>query len=1616
MKRWKQGLAWLLTASMVAGNSLPVLADSFSSGIWQETTAGSEAESNLKATASVPADDTDEGEKPSVTATSSVADPDTVWSVRYEVLPEADAAKVKVADEIKNGKDLDIKVTPQKGWTIGEVTANGVELEGEEKSSFFGLGATSYVYTVEDVDFDVDVEVYMKEEIPVTMKLSRLSLNSSEMIPVVIDGVEGGEQQDEIEVGIVKEHAPTIEGYEFVKATVGNDEVEEIGTWTSSDGKTYIYYTTTKSGNTAMLLEDGDTLVLHYQIPAVKYSVTYSYDNKSVKVEEGVKKVPEGGSYTFTAQALASGKKLVVTVNGNEVQPKATDETTGKETYLIENVQEEQQVEVRVKEVEGYSFTYNNSDIRQGEVVEVQSGSRIPAGDTLSFILRSDKARGVRTKDWHLNLLAINGEYVEVPQTFEIGAEVTSTLSTGETVNIKLVKKPYYEYIWDKYDYYDYEVVIQPVYHDIEITDGNFKDGGRNEIIIKELSGVKDIEGWDADEKAFRLDGINGVFKQEEKTGNEFYFNLQPGYTNPKLVIRSSGEEKDIEVNRNQGNLPDGREPQYTYEQYHWRFDVPSGLGDNVEIFITSDIMKYQLEYQVNGKISTEITDANTYSILEGSNLITVQAEEPSADGYVFGGWSYLGQTYQPNDVFTLTSVLAEGASDDGKIVLDAVLTPLGESEQVNYKIAVYLQKADGTYPEIANDEISKHGSQNSTVILAKSLPEQQGYQVDEVKSELVHENLQEGDTIKVYYARDAKAYSNIKFESEDSSKGSLQGVTSWLTLDSSEIIVPSVQANEDYVFSGWKCQDTLVGRDDIDWSKISLEAGKTVVLIATFEPLKKYFLTYNDNGGVGGPETNEERYAKGDEVILNKQTVPSYEKHAFLGWSETQHEVYTEAAPEEGVLVSKVTFGEADKTVYAVWAKDENGDGTPDYENAGYVVKYDGNGGSGNQAAESGKLSTEAETPVSLAATTTFTKEKSVFLGWSEGAQGEVTTAEAYEAVKEKLLSTVTFEAGSEPAEKTVYAVWAKDTDGDGTPDYEEEKYVLSYDANGGEGGPEASGKVYVNGQVVTLEQENVPSYGQHKFLGWSETQHEVYAEAAPEEGVVVSTVTFGESDKTVYAVWATDENGDQIPDYENAGYVVKYEGNGGSGSQEAESGKLSVTASTEVTLVATTTFTKENAIFLGWSEEAQEEVTTAEAYAAVQEKLRTMVTFDAGSEPVVKTMYAVWAADKNNDNHPDATQKATITFNSEHGFNGDAEMKELVLNDLLPGTIIEVPTPVDTDTDNIVFVGWAPALPEDGKVPASETAQNYIYTAVYAEDKNNDGKDDSQQALRKLTFNTGDKGAFEDGSTSIERYVVAGESIYPEVPKVRATVSDTHFSRWTPSYSAGQLVPADAVDTVYTAVYGSKAVNDQDYTAGSANSYTSGGVDGRWVHVSPDDPFVEISESSVPQNSDPLTSPEWHRWKFVLNNGTMLFNKKAHIRNPYAQAGQPSDGWFFFDNNGIMQYGWYKDAENKWYYLYAKSDGMLGTRLEGWHYDEQDGKWYYLQPGSGEMQLGWKQIGDKWYYFNPIAPEQTWVYDEVLGVWMYNGSTSRPYGSMFQNEMTPDGYQVGADGAWVK
>lgn len=78
----------------------------------------------------------------------------------------------------------------------------------------------------------------------------------------------------------------------------------------------------------------------------------------------------------------------------------------------------------------------------------------------------------------------------------------------------------------------------------------------------------------------------------------------------------------------------------------------------------------------------------------------------------------------------------------------------------------------------------------------------------------------------------------------------------------------------------------------------------------------------------------------------------------------------------------------------------------------------------------------------------------------------------------------------------------------------------------------------------------------------------------------------------------------------------------------------------------------------------------------------------------------------------------------------------------------------------------------------------------------------------------------------------------------------------------------------------------------------------------------------------------------------------------------------------------GWYQDAN-------------------GWWYLEDDGKWHTNE---------WKQTGGSWSYLDADGYAKTGWF-EVGGIWYCADKN----GTLYVNTVTPDGYHVNGDGAWV-
>ena len=165
-------------------------------------------------------------------------------------------------------------------------------------------------------------------------------------------------------------------------------------------------------------------------------------------------------------------------------------------------------------------------------------------------------------------------------------------------------------------------------------------------------------------------------------------------------------------------------------------------------------------------------------------------------------------------------------------------------------------------------------------------------------------------------------------------------------------------------------------------------------------------------------------------------------------------------------------------------------------------------------------------------------------------------------------------------------------------------------------------------------------------------------------------------------------------------------------------------------------------------------------------------------------------------------------------------------------------------------------------------------------------------------------------------------------------------------------------------------------------------------------------------------LISREKRQWKYKLPDGSFLKDGFALVWNPYS-PGSGAFRWFYFAENGIMSTGWIRTEGEVWYFAHALQDGDLGALETGWIRDSEDGALYYTSEQNAAMLSGWigflKDDGSADYcYFARLEDtyRRNWFYCTAFGRWVYDRLGHRSYGSMYKDELTPDGYFVNAEG----
>lgn len=508
-----------------------------------------------------------------------------------------------------------------------------------------------------------------------------------------------------------------------------------------------------------------------------------------------------------------------------------------------------------------------------------------------------------------------------------------------------------------------------------------------------------------------------------------------------------------------------------------------------------------------------------------------------------------------------------------------------------------------------------------------------------------------------------------------------------------------------------------------------------------TADYLEEYTLTYDGNAQEGGTvanlPTDTDIHIPGDEVTLSS-AAPTHndvdsKKVVFIGWTEAQTNSIFGRADTAPATVTEVTFGSANKTVYAAWGYDENNNGTADVLET-YTLTYDLNGG--NETAPTKVSGIAKNTEITLTGEKEFTRNpKEIFVGWSVTKLDAALTAETKQEDVEKFLITgATYRIGT--ADVTLYAVWAQDRNGNYKADYLETQYELNYDGNaqlGGsvEGLPSDSG-IHLTGETAELS-SGTPTYKPADgkkvvFLGWTERATKVLSRS-DSEPILLESVTFDNANKTVYAAWGYDENGDNVADVAET-YTLSYDLNGGTGS--VPTGQTGITKGTRVSLASGEGLTRQTAgpdgiteIFAGWSRTKHEDAFTAEQRDEAKKSLvpREIVM---GTENL--TLYAVWAQDRNNNGTPDFSETSyKIIYDGNAQENGTVKGLPVDEGLHLAGDTVSLgsarPTHSGLNGKEVVFLGWtldpidgifdheaAPASADEGMARDGAASHAYV------------------------------------------------------------------------------------------------------------------------------------------------------------------------------------------------------------------------------------------------------------------------------------------------------------------
>ena len=452
------------------------------------------------------------------------------------------------------------------------------------------------------------------------------------------------------------------------------------------------------------------------------------------------------------------------------------------------------------------------------------------------------------------------------------------------------------------------------------------------------------------------------------------------------------------------------------------------------------------------------------------------------------------------------------------------------------------------------------------------------------------------------------------------------------------------------------------------------------------------------------------------------------------------------------------------------------------------FTLTYNGNAVQGSVTnVPSAQSNITGGTQVTLAGGPTHSAVGSVavaFIGWTDATNKTTTILSANDTAPTTVASPYTVNADT-----TLYAAWGYDTDGDGKPDVTEEKRTVTYNANSG---------YFDSISSTTTKEEKVPAQPSYRlnttdefkpsrdqvggkdvaFVGWSETQHsDIYGlDDNYDPSILAATVDVSSEDKTVYAVWGYDTNGDGKPDVQDESYGITASVDGGNGSITPPTRYVIAGTDAEFTITPDTNYALDTVTIV------KQDVggSTVETKTYPNDGEHNIPGYASGALTLenVRSNYAItvtFAEDADQDGTPDKYDR-TLTYDANGGYfssEGTTEKTETGLNDdqnhKLNTTNDFKPAHADQDGHKVLFIGWtatdnSEAVYERGdgdSLPAlcgrtvTIDGDMTVY-AVWGLDGDDDDKPDVTEDDHHITATTGPNGSISPN----EAYVANGNN----------------------------------------------------------------------------------------------------------------------------------------------------------------------------------------------------------------------------------------------------------------